>query len=280
MQAGWDFFQEYVHNDSGTYNVSWGGGVPVNGYTVTTMSGNDITGRDIGVSRRSITVTSDDSGGPPIVTIRDATTNAVKSSFNAYDPRFTGGVRVAVGYVNGDTIPDIITGAGPGGGPHLRIFDGATGLVIREFMAYETTFTGGIYVATGDVNGDGFDDIITGTGVGGGPLVKVFSGANGQLLQSFYAYGAAFRGVPAVAQYLADRGARLDAKDMRGWTALAIANGLSYSDFFKEQVKVADLLRQLMTMRRSSPAPTRLFCSARSRMMPHSEAASSSRWAT
>ena len=38
---------------------------PVNGYTVTTMSGNDITGRDIGVSRRSITVTSDDSGGPP-----------------------------------------------------------------------------------------------------------------------------------------------------------------------------------------------------------------------
>jgi hypothetical protein len=60
-------------------------------------------------------------------------------------------------------------------------------------------------------------------------------------------HGAAFRGVPTVAQYLADRGARLDAKDMRGWTALAIANGLSYSDFFKEQVKVADLLRQLMT---------------------------------
>src|SRR6185312_6317828 len=32
--GGWDFFQEYAHNDSGTYNVSWGGGVPVNGYTV------------------------------------------------------------------------------------------------------------------------------------------------------------------------------------------------------------------------------------------------------
>jgi ankyrin repeat protein len=60
-------------------------------------------------------------------------------------------------------------------------------------------------------------------------------------------HGAAFRGVPAVAQYLADRGARLDARDTRGWTALAIANGLSYSDFYKEQVKVADLLRQLMT---------------------------------
>ena len=50
-----------------------------------------------------------------------------------------------------------------------------------------------------------------------------------------------------MAQFLSDQGARLDAKDMRGWTALAIANGLSYSDFYKEQVKVADLLRQLMT---------------------------------
>jgi ankyrin repeat protein len=60
-------------------------------------------------------------------------------------------------------------------------------------------------------------------------------------------HGIAFRGVPAVAQYLADRGARLDAKDIHGWTPLAIANGLSYSDFFKEQVNVANLLRQLMT---------------------------------
>ena len=32
--GGWDFFPEYAHNDSGTYNVSWGGGVPVDGYTV------------------------------------------------------------------------------------------------------------------------------------------------------------------------------------------------------------------------------------------------------
>src|SRR5262249_47546539 len=57
----------------------------------------------------------------------------------------------------------------------------------------------------------------------------------------------AFRGVVPVAQYLADQGAKLDAKDIRGWTPLAVANGLSYSDFFKEQVNVANLLRKLMT---------------------------------
>ena len=59
-------------------------------------------------------------------------------------------------------------------------------------------------------------------------------------------HGSAFRGVNAVAQYLADKGAKLDARDARGWTALAVANGLSYSDFFKEQVHTAALLKKLM----------------------------------
>ena len=58
--------------------------------------------------------------------------------------------------------------------------------------------------------------------------------------------GASFRGVNDVTQYLADKGARLDARDSRGWTALAIANGLSYSDFFKQQVHTAALLKKLM----------------------------------
>ena len=62
-------------------------------------------------------------------------------------------------------------------------------------------------------------------------------------------HGVAFRGVNEVAQYLVDRGAKLDARDSRGWTALAIANGLTYSDFFKQQVHTAKLLRDLMTAR-------------------------------
>jgi ankyrin repeat protein len=61
--------------------------------------------------------------------------------------------------------------------------------------------------------------------------------------------GASFRGVNVVTQYLANKGARLDARDSRGWTALAIANGLSYSDFFKQQVHTAALLKKLMEAR-------------------------------
>ncbi len=120
-------------------------------------------------------------------------------NFLAYQDNFTGGVRVATGDVNGDGVCDIITGAGPGGGPHVKVFDGRTGAACRDFFAYGSSFAGGVFVASGDVNGDGRDDIITGAGPGAAPHVKVFDGATGGLLQSFFAYAPTFAGGVAVA---------------------------------------------------------------------------------
>jgi hypothetical protein len=135
-----------------------------------------------------------DLGGGPHVRMHDAVTGQFISDFNAYDLAFRGGVRVASGDVNGDGIPDIITAAGPTGGPHVKVFDGVTLQQIASFMAYDLSFTGGVTVAAGDVNGDGRADIITGADNGGGPHVRVFTGLNGTGLMSFFAYDAAFRG--------------------------------------------------------------------------------------
>jgi hypothetical protein len=104
---------------------------------------------------------------------------------------------VAVGDINGDGTPDIITGADAGGGPHVKVFDGAALVkgqvkVLASFFAYNVAFHGGVRVASADVNGDGADDIIAAAGPGGGPQIKIFSGKTGGLLQSFFAYDPRF----------------------------------------------------------------------------------------
>jgi hypothetical protein len=133
-----------------------------------------------------ILVTGPDAGGVPLVKVFDPATLHERFSFLAYDDTFRGGVRVAVADVNGDGTPDIITGTGPGGGSEVRVFDGTNGQplpgVLGDFNAYAPGQTDGVFVAAADVNGDGHADIITGTDVGGQPLVKVFSGADGSLL--------------------------------------------------------------------------------------------------
>ena len=139
-------------------------------------------------------VTAPGIGGGPHIMVIDPLTGAVKSSFFAYNTNFRGGVVVSVGDINGDGIVDIVTGAGPGGGPNVRVFDGTNNQLILDFMAYAPTFMGGVSIALGDVNGDGRLDIITGAGAGGAPHVKAFDAISGKELLSFMAYDSSFLG--------------------------------------------------------------------------------------
>ena len=97
------------------------------------------------------------------------------SEFTAYGvPHF--GVNVSTGDVDGDFISEILTGAGPGAvfGPHARGFDdNGTPLPGLSFMAYGTNKYG-VNIAAGDLDADGFDEIITGAGPGDvfGPHVR------------------------------------------------------------------------------------------------------------
>jgi hypothetical protein len=176
------------------------------------VSGTNVTGLDFGnhgtgggggpptdhLPGDNMIVVGTDAGTVATVRVLDATTQKQLFSFVPFGG-FTGGVRVAKGDVNGDGFADIIVAAGPGGGPHVIVYDGVTGAMIRSFMAYNPGFTGGVFVGATDVNGDHADDIITGAGTGGGPHVRVFDGQSGIELMSFFAYGSTFGGGVRVA---------------------------------------------------------------------------------
>jgi hypothetical protein len=136
-------------------------------------------------------------GAPPLVNVYNLD-GTLDRSFLAYGAAFRGGVRVATGDVTGDGIEDIITAPGAGGGPLVRVYNGATGTEVRAFYAYTPAFLGGVFVAAGDVNGDGRADIITGPG-GTSTKVRVFSGRTGAELFNFLAYPATFKGGVRVA---------------------------------------------------------------------------------
>jgi predicted outer membrane repeat protein len=131
------------------------------------------------------------------------------TSFFAYGLQYNVGVNVAVGDINGDGFADIVTGATVGN-PHVKVYDGAAmardnvgfqseNHILSQFFAYGVQFNIGVNVAVGDVNGDGYGDIITGA-TAGNPHVKVFDGkslmsgtaADGSIIDQFFAYGLQF----------------------------------------------------------------------------------------
>lgn len=141
-------------------------------------------------------VCSAGSGGGPIVTVWHPE-GILLNSFFGYDIAFRGGLTVAVGDVTGDLRNEIVTGAGDSGGPMVVVFNLA-GIEQNAFFAYEEEFRGGVNVAVGDVDENGIDDIVTGVGNSGGPLVKVFT-RSGQLQEVFFAFDPDFRGGVTVA---------------------------------------------------------------------------------
>jgi uncharacterized repeat protein (TIGR01451 family) len=153
-------------------------------------------------------------GGPPLVAVYTPTGRRIGkpvATFLAYAANFSGGVRVAVGDVNGDGTADIVTAPGPGGPNNVLVIDGTKlrlippGKRVRPavLLANVRGFPGtaGMVVAAGDVNADGRDDVIIGAG-GGPPRVRVYDGArirSAKSVANFLAYGKTFRGGVTVA---------------------------------------------------------------------------------
>lgn len=116
------------------------------------------------------------------------------------------GVRVAVGDVNGDGHPEIITAPGRSAFTELRVFDGRTFHQVGALLPFkDAAWWAGAYVATGDTNGDGRAEIVEGLDSGCCTTLHVLDGQSGNDLSGFFPYGDR-----------SDVGARVASADVNG----------------------------------------------------------------
>ncbi len=155
---------------------------------------------DVNADGQDEIITAQGKGGWPLVKIFSGEGAVINNGFYVLDGKFTGGVNLSCGDIDGDQISDIVVAASAGGGPHVLVYD-ANGNIKTNFMAYDRNFRGGIRVATADADGDGRDEIITGPEIGA-PHIQIFQIRRGSITRispGFYAFSSGYRGGVSVA---------------------------------------------------------------------------------
>lgn len=145
MASGGNTVRSFAYNGAGSATK----GVEFNPYGAFTggafVAGGNITGD---AKAEIATSTGPGGGGAPHLRTFSPNGTSLGDGVFAYDAAFRGGISVAIGDMNGDGVEEIITGAGPGGGPHVKVYNAAF-QEQRSFFAYDTAFRSGIWVAAG-----------------------------------------------------------------------------------------------------------------------------------
>jgi subtilisin family serine protease len=93
---------------------------------------------------------------------------------------------VSGGDINGDGIDEVVVGLAAGLEPQVLVLN-SKGKLIKNFLAYDKKWRGGVNVIVSDVDNDGLAEIITAPASKGAPQVKIFD-ERGRLEKQFFAY--------------------------------------------------------------------------------------------
>jgi hypothetical protein len=86
---------------------------------------------------------------------------------------------------NGDGTPDIAVGTGPGTTAEVELIDGKTGSIVFDVKPFDT-FQGGVFIAAGDIDGDGKAELVITPDQSGGPRVEIYEGGTFQETANFF----------------------------------------------------------------------------------------------
>lgn len=149
---------------------------------------------DMDLDGKSEIVVGQGSGGSPTVRIFKSNGRLI-GEFLAYSKNFRGGVNLAVGDVDGNGINEIVTGAGPGGGPQVKIFR-LDGTLIGSFFVFNKNSRNGLNISTAllqrGIRGNQASILVTEVN-NSTPEVRTYD-ARGKKIGSFLAFNKKFRG--------------------------------------------------------------------------------------
>lgn len=113
-------------------------------------------------------------GGSSQIVVYRANDGKRRSSFTVYGGTYRAGLSLAGGDLDRNGTPDVIVGSGAGTAPQVSLYSVA-GKLITRFYPFTKSLRTGVTVAAGDVNGDGYDDLIVTPASNYPGLVRVFT---------------------------------------------------------------------------------------------------------
>jgi len=108
------------------------------------------------------------------------------TKFLAYESKFTGGVNLASGDIDGNGLDELVMSPVSQRRADIKIMN--KNFKLRtSWLAYEANYLGGANISVADLNGDGKAEIVTAPASGSSAQIKIFT-SSGKLINQFFAF--------------------------------------------------------------------------------------------